>query len=78
MAHIVKDVFGGGDIYDMGRGPGFGLKIEPNRTNIEELRPEWEPYWPDAQVTSDSIIVIGTDQVETAARLHRERYGSLK
>ena len=78
MAHIVKDVFGGGDIYDMGRGPGFGLKIEPNRANIEELRPEWEDYWPDAQVTSDSIIVSGGDQVGAAASLHRERYGSLK
>ena len=76
MAHIVQDVFEGGVMYDMGMKA--GIKIEPNRINIEHLRPEWEPYWPDAQVTSDSIIVSGGGQVEAAAKLHREQHGSLK
>ena len=59
VAHIVQDVFEGGVMYDMGTKA--GIKIEPNRANIEHLRPEWEPHWPDAQVTSDSIIVYEVD-----------------
>ena len=59
VAHIVQDVFEGGVMYDMGTKA--GIKIEPNRTNIEHLRPEWEHHWPDAQVTSDSIIVYEVD-----------------
>jgi hypothetical protein len=74
MAHIVRDIFGGGVMYDMGAHA--GVKIEPNSANIKHLRPEWEPYWPNAQVTSDSIIVSEED-VEASARLDKERRGSL-
>ena len=82
MAHIVQDVFGGGVMYDMGMKA--GIKIEPSKADIEYLRPEWEPYWPDAKVTGTdvygvpSITISGRGQVEAAAHLHREQHGSLK
>ena len=63
-AQLAKEIFGDVAIYDLGN-PG-GLKIEPGSANVEALRAEWEPLWPDAQVTNNTINIT-SDSAYAAA-----------
>jgi hypothetical protein len=66
IAQLAKEIFGDVTVYDLGN-PG-GLKIDTGSANVEDLRAEWEPLWPDAQVTNNTINIT-PDSAYAAARL---------
>ena len=55
IAQLAKEIFGDVTVYDLGMPD--GLKIDTGSANVEDLRAEWEPLWPDAQVTNNTINI---------------------
>jgi hypothetical protein len=63
-AQLAKEIFGDVTVYDLGDEE--GIRIEPGSANVEALRAEWEPLWPDAQVTNNTINIT-SDSAYAAA-----------